>query len=70
MPVPTTTPIPYTAEELVAVSYDEQGLVRASVPGATSNQVVRVGWLERAGVRGPIETWIKGDRVRGRRGVV
>ena len=47
MPAPTTTPIPYTAEELDAVTYDANGLVPAIVQEEGTNEVLMVGWMNR-----------------------
>ena len=47
MSASTTTPIPYTAEELDAVAYDANGLVPAIVQERGSNQVLMVGWMNR-----------------------
>ena len=56
MPVPTTTPIPYTAEELDAVSYDEHGLVPAIVQEVDTNQVLMVGWMNREALERTLQT--------------
>ena len=56
MPAPTTTPIPYTVEELDAVSYDEHGLVPAIVQEADTNQVLMVGWMNREALERTLQT--------------
>jgi phosphoribosyl-AMP cyclohydrolase len=56
MPVPTTTPIPYTAEELDAVSYDEHGLAPAIVQEFDTNQVLMVGWMNREALERTLQT--------------
>ena len=56
MPAPTTTPIPYTVEELDAVSYDEHGLVPAIVQEAAANQVLMVGWMNREALERTLQT--------------
>jgi phosphoribosyl-AMP cyclohydrolase len=56
MPAPTTTPIPYTVEELDAVSYDEHGLVPAIVQEAETNQVLMVGWMNREALERTLQT--------------
>ena len=47
MSAPTTTPIPYTAEELESVAYNADGLVPAIVQEAGSNEVLMVAWMNR-----------------------
>jgi phosphoribosyl-AMP cyclohydrolase len=47
MAAPTTVPVPYTAAELDAVAYNDQGLVPAIVQEQGSNLVLRVGWMNR-----------------------
>jgi phosphoribosyl-AMP cyclohydrolase len=56
MPAPTTTPIPYTVEELDAVSYDEHGLVPAIVQEAETNRVLMVGWMNREALERTLQT--------------
>ena len=56
MPAPTTTPIPYTVEELDAVSYDEHGLVPAIVQEVGTNQVLMVGWMNREALERTLQT--------------
>ena len=46
MSAPTTIPILYTAEELDAVSYDDNGLVPAIVQEQGTNEVLMVGWMD------------------------
>ena len=56
MSAPTTTPIPYTAEELDAVAYDTNGLVPAIVQEHGSNQVLMVGWMNEESLRKTLDT--------------
>lgn len=56
MSAPTTTPIPYTAEELEAVSYDDRGLVPAIVQERDTNQVLMVGWMNREALERTLQT--------------
>jgi phosphoribosyl-AMP cyclohydrolase len=56
MPAPTTTPIPYTAEELDAVTYDVNGLVPAIVQEAGTNEVLMVGWMNREALERSLQT--------------
>jgi phosphoribosyl-AMP cyclohydrolase len=56
MSAPTTTPIPYTAEELDAVSYDDRGLVPAIVQERDTNLVLMVGWMNREALERTLQT--------------
>ena len=56
MPASTTTPIPYTAEELDAVAYDANGLVPAIVQERGTNQVLMVGWMNREALERTLQT--------------
>jgi len=56
MSAPTTTPIPYTAEELDAVAYDANGLVPAIIQELGTNQVLMVGWMNEESLRKTLET--------------
>ena len=56
MPASTTTPIPYTAEELDAVAYDANGLVPAIVQERDTNQVLMVGWMNREALERTLQT--------------
>ena len=56
MSAPTTTPIPYTVEELDAVAYDANGLVPAIVQEAGSNEVLMVAWMNREALERTLQT--------------
>ena len=56
MPAPTTTPIPYTAAELDAVTYDANGLVPAIVQEQGTNEVLMVAWMNRNALQRTLET--------------
>jgi phosphoribosyl-AMP cyclohydrolase len=56
MTAPTTTPLPYTAEELAAVAYDANGLVPAIVQEAGTNEVLMVGWMNRESLERTLQT--------------
>ena len=56
MPARTTTPIPYTVEELDAVSYDDHGLAPAIVQEVDTNQVLMVGWMNREALERTLQT--------------
>jgi len=56
MTAPTTTPIPYTAEELDAVAYDANGLVPAIVQETGTNEVLMVGWMNRESLERTLQT--------------
>ncbi len=53
---PTITPIPFTAEELDAVSYDATGLVGAIVQEAGTNRVLMFGWMNREALERTLTT--------------
>jgi phosphoribosyl-AMP cyclohydrolase/phosphoribosyl-ATP pyrophosphohydrolase/phosphoribosyl-AMP cyclohydrolase len=53
---PVVTPIPYTEEELAAVSYNEQGLVPAIVQDIESHEVLMVAWMNIDALRQTLET--------------
>jgi phosphoribosyl-AMP cyclohydrolase/phosphoribosyl-ATP pyrophosphohydrolase/phosphoribosyl-AMP cyclohydrolase len=53
---PVVTPIPYTEEELAAVSYNEQGLVPAIVQDVENHEVLMVAWMNRDALRQTLET--------------
>jgi phosphoribosyl-AMP cyclohydrolase/phosphoribosyl-ATP pyrophosphohydrolase/phosphoribosyl-AMP cyclohydrolase len=53
---PVVTPIPYTEEELAAVSYNEQGLVPAIVQDVANHEVLMVAWMNRDALRQTLET--------------
>jgi phosphoribosyl-AMP cyclohydrolase len=65
MPAPTTTPIPYTAEELDAVAYDANGLVPAIVQETGTNAVPLERTLQTGRTwfwsRSRQEYWCKGE---------
>jgi phosphoribosyl-AMP cyclohydrolase len=56
MSAPTTTPIPYTAAELDAVTYDANGLVPAIVQETGTNEVLMVGWMNREALERSLQT--------------
>jgi phosphoribosyl-AMP cyclohydrolase/phosphoribosyl-ATP pyrophosphohydrolase/phosphoribosyl-AMP cyclohydrolase len=56
MSAPTTTPIPYTAEELESVAYNADGLVPAIVQEAGSNEVLMVAWMNREALERTLQT--------------
>ena len=56
MAAPTTTPLPYTAEELDAVAYDANGLVPAIVQETGTNEVLMVGWMNRESLERTLQT--------------
>jgi phosphoribosyl-AMP cyclohydrolase len=56
MSAPTTIPILYTAEELDAVSYDDNGLVPAIVQEQGTNEVLMVGWMNREALERTLQT--------------
>jgi phosphoribosyl-AMP cyclohydrolase len=56
MSAPATIPIPYTAEELDAVSYDDNGLVPAIVQEQGTNEVLMVGWMNREALERTLQT--------------
>jgi phosphoribosyl-AMP cyclohydrolase/phosphoribosyl-ATP pyrophosphohydrolase/phosphoribosyl-AMP cyclohydrolase len=53
---PVVTPIPYTEDELAAVSYNEQGLVPAIVQDVANHEVLMVAWMNRDALRQTLET--------------
>ena len=53
---PVTTPIPFTAEELDAVAFDDHGLVPAIVQEQGSNEVLMVAWMNRDALQRTLET--------------
>ena len=53
---PTITPIPFTAEELDAVSYDATGLVAAIVQEAGTNRVLMFAWMNREALERTLTT--------------
>src|SRR5215475_10392038 len=53
---PVVTPIPFTAEELDGVAYDEHGLVPAIVQEAGTNEVLMVAWMNRDALERTLET--------------
>jgi phosphoribosyl-AMP cyclohydrolase len=53
---PVTTPIPYTAAELDAVTYDANGLVPAIVQDAGDRIVLMVGWMDREALERTLST--------------
>ena len=56
MSAPTTTPIPYTADELDAVAYNADGLVPAIVQEGGTNLVLMVGWMNREALERTLQT--------------
>ena len=56
MSAPTTTPVPYTAEELDAVAYNADGLVPAIVQEAGSNDVLMMAWMNREALERTLQT--------------
>ncbi len=56
MSTPVATPIPYTAAELDAVVYNEQGLVPAIVQEQGTNEVLMVAWMNRDALERTLET--------------
>jgi phosphoribosyl-AMP cyclohydrolase len=56
MSPPVTTPIPYTEAELDAVAYNDAGLVPAIVQEAATQQVLMVGWMNRASLERTLST--------------
>lgn len=56
MSAPTTTPISYTAAELDAVAYNDQGLVPAIVQEQGTNEVLMVGWMNREALERSLQT--------------
>jgi len=56
MPAPTTTPIPYTADELDAVAYNADGLVPAIVQEDGTNEVLMVAWMNREALERTLQT--------------
>jgi phosphoribosyl-AMP cyclohydrolase/phosphoribosyl-ATP pyrophosphohydrolase/phosphoribosyl-AMP cyclohydrolase len=53
---PTITPIPFTAEELDAVSYDATGLVAAIVQEAGTKRVLMFAWMNREALERTLTT--------------
>jgi phosphoribosyl-AMP cyclohydrolase len=53
---PVVTPIPFTEDELAAVTYDEHGLVPAIVQEQGTNEVLMVGWMNAESLRRSLET--------------
>jgi phosphoribosyl-AMP cyclohydrolase/phosphoribosyl-ATP pyrophosphohydrolase/phosphoribosyl-AMP cyclohydrolase len=53
---PTITPIPFTPEELDAVSYDATGLVAAIVQEAGTNRVLMFAWMNREALERTLTT--------------
>ena len=53
---PTITPIPFTAEELDAVSYDATGLVGAIVQEAGTGRVLMFAWMNREALERTLTT--------------
>jgi phosphoribosyl-AMP cyclohydrolase len=71
---PTVTPIPYTADELDAVAFDDQGLVGVIVQEAATGRVLMFAWMNRDALertlatgrswfwsRSRAELWCKGE---------
>ena len=56
MSAPVTTPIPYTDEELDAVSFDADGLVPAIVQEESTREVLMVGWMNRESLERTLST--------------
>jgi phosphoribosyl-AMP cyclohydrolase/phosphoribosyl-ATP pyrophosphohydrolase/phosphoribosyl-AMP cyclohydrolase len=56
MSAPVTTPIPYTDEELDAVSFDADGLVPAIVQEERTREVLMVGWMNRESLERTLST--------------
>jgi phosphoribosyl-AMP cyclohydrolase len=56
MSAPVTTPIPYTDEELDAVTYDADGLVPAIVQEEGTREVLMVGWMNREALERTLST--------------
>jgi phosphoribosyl-AMP cyclohydrolase len=53
---PVATPIPHTAAELDAISYDANGLVPAIVQEAGTNRVLMLAWMNRDALQRTLET--------------
>jgi phosphoribosyl-AMP cyclohydrolase/phosphoribosyl-ATP pyrophosphohydrolase/phosphoribosyl-AMP cyclohydrolase len=53
---PTITPIPFTADELDAVSYDATGLVAAIVQEAGTKRVLMFAWMNREALERTLTT--------------
>lgn len=73
-PVPEPTPIAATAEQMDAVTYDDQGLVTCVMQEAGTGQVLQVAYMNVEALRRTLETgrmwywsrsrqeyWCKGD---------
>lgn len=71
---PPTTPIPFTAADLGAVTYNADGLVPAIVQDAGSHEVLMMAWMNEEALRRTLETgrmtywsrsrqeyWVKGE---------
>jgi phosphoribosyl-AMP cyclohydrolase len=53
---PTSTPIPFTNEELDAVAFNDDGLVPAIVQEESTRQVLMVAWMNREALQRTLET--------------
>jgi phosphoribosyl-AMP cyclohydrolase len=53
---PVVTPIPFTDEELDAVTYDDHGLVPAIVQEDGTSEVLMMGWMNRESLQRTLET--------------
>jgi phosphoribosyl-AMP cyclohydrolase len=56
MSAPVTTPIPYSDEELDAVTFDADGLVPAIVQEESTREVLMVGWMNREALERTLST--------------
>ena len=56
MSAPTTTPIPYTADELDSVAFNADGLVPAIVQEGGTNEVLMVAWMNREALERTLQT--------------
>jgi len=60
VPMPTATPIAVTAEELAAVTYDDDGLVPAIVQERGTGRVLMLAWMDEEALRRTLDegrTW-------------
>jgi len=60
VPMPTATPIAVTAEELSAVTYDDDGLVPAIVQEQGTGRVLMLAWMDEEALRRTLDegrTW-------------
>jgi len=55
-PAYTATPVPHTAEELAAVTYNADGLVGAIVQDAADGTVLMFAWMNAASLERTLET--------------